>query len=272
MALTEVKVNNEAELESILVMDANQIESGFLVLSHQKKTDGTDALDILGIDSEGVLTVIELKVKKDRNQLKQSLKYLDYIMNQGLDWFRDAYKSLLGDRIIQDTFPQIMLIAPDFDEEMLIEAKYIREDLSIRLYRFKSYIVSEKKEIVLFEENISPVKLIEEKPWKYEDNLNYIKDTDVKEKFRILSQAVKKLDANIQEKLDRYVVRYFINGNKICDLHVKQKYINVEFKTKDESKWNILNQIKSDEQFEESLVMIKSAYELMKSKRKKSDF
>lgn len=62
MSLPEAKIRDEAELESILVKDPDQIEKGFFVLSNQRKAHGQTSMDILGLDSNNVLTILELKV------------------------------------------------------------------------------------------------------------------------------------------------------------------------------------------------------------------
>lgn len=270
MALKETLLSSEAELESILVQDPDQIELGFIVLSHQKKTDGTDAMDILGITSEGILTVIELKVRTDKNQLRQALKYYDYVMKQGLDWFREAYRDKLTKNTINDAMPQIVLISPDFEEDMLIEAKYIRDDIIIRLFRYKAVLSQGKNEIVLFEENISQIQVIEEKPWVLDDNINCVKEESVRILLIDLIKNIKDIDAEIEQKPDRRVIRFFINGRKICDLYVRQKYLNVGYKTaNDENGWDYSKEVQTDEQFIEALNLIKTAYELMKSQKRK---
>jgi len=48
----------------LLVKDPNQIEEGFKIITHQRRTSGLRRLDILGVDSEGVLTLIE-HIKKN---------------------------------------------------------------------------------------------------------------------------------------------------------------------------------------------------------------
>lgn len=270
MALLEISLENESELESILIQDPEQIEKDFLILSHQKKATGLDAMDIIGVNQDGILTIIELKVRTDKNQLRQTLKYYDYVLNQGLDWFRDAYKEKLGDRQISDSMPQILLISPDFDDEMFIEAKYIREDITIRLFKYKSLIVQEKKEVVLFEEELSSVKIIEEKPWTYNDNINYVKDEAIKSKLNELIEKIKEIDSEIEIKPDRRVFRFYISGKKACDIYVKQKYINIGYKTiEDENGWDYSREIKTDEQFIEAYNYINTAYELMKNQKRK---
>ena len=136
MVLKDAKIKDEAELESILVKEPNQIEEGFKIITHQRKAYGQKKMDILGVDSEGVLTIIELKVLTDVNQLRQALNYYDWIVDQGLDWIADAYKHKLEEIKIEQRMPQIFLIAPDFDEEMIREAKYIRDYIKIRLFRY----------------------------------------------------------------------------------------------------------------------------------------
>lgn len=78
--------------------EPDQIEEGFLVLTHQRKTFDLRSMDILGVDSENTLTVVELKVVTEADQLRQALQYYDWILQQGIDWVSDAYKTKLGGR------------------------------------------------------------------------------------------------------------------------------------------------------------------------------
>src|SRR3989344_4950572 len=110
MVLKEATLKDEAELEALLIKNPTQIEDGFSIITHQK-THKSGRLDIIGTDAQKTLTLIELKVVTDENQLKQALSYCDLILQQGMDWIREAYK-----KEIEDAMPQIFLIAPDFDE------------------------------------------------------------------------------------------------------------------------------------------------------------
>jgi RecB family endonuclease NucS len=66
MVLKDEEIQNETELEEILVNDPEQIEEGFKLLKTQRiTTPYKKRLDVLGVDSKGTLTVIELKVRED---------------------------------------------------------------------------------------------------------------------------------------------------------------------------------------------------------------
>ena len=69
----ETIVRDEAELESLIKRDPSRVESGLVFLAEQRKTPGRGRLDLLGVDSEGVLAVVELKIVKDEGQLQQAL-------------------------------------------------------------------------------------------------------------------------------------------------------------------------------------------------------
>jgi len=273
MALQNAEIENEAELEALLIEDSERIEKGFLILTNQRKTDGLDAMDILGVDFQGILTIVELKVRTDKGQLRQALKYYDWTLSQGLDWFKDAYKQKLGAREISDSMPQIILISPSFDDEMLIETKYIRNDITVRLFKYKPVEVKGTKEIVLFEEDIPGIKAIESKPWVLKDNIDYFIDDEIRTRFLKLIEQIRAIDSKIEEKIERKVIRFFINGRKICETWVTREYFNIGYKTADsENQWEYDKEIKTDDQTLEALNKAKTAYELMKiSKRKKKD-
>lgn len=77
MVLKEAKIRDEAELESLLLRDPNQIEEHFLILTQRKKTLGSRRLPFLGVDSRGVVTLIELSVTRERDQLRRALEQYD---------------------------------------------------------------------------------------------------------------------------------------------------------------------------------------------------
>jgi len=76
---TEVQraqVKDEKELESLLVDDLDELEEGMRFLGRQIATD-SGSLDILAVDKEGMLVVIELKVRERDEQLFQGIRYFD---------------------------------------------------------------------------------------------------------------------------------------------------------------------------------------------------
>src|ERR1035437_964409 len=165
--LKTTTLKNEAELETLLIQNPEQIEEGFKIITSQKN-NRNGRLDVLGADSEGKMTVIELKVGIDPGQLTQALRYYDDIVKQGLDWYIRAFEP--QKIAIKEMMPQIFLIAPDFDDQTKIQAKYIREDIIVRLFRYQIFDVTGKKEVALNEIEVEELSNIEIKPWSVDDN------------------------------------------------------------------------------------------------------
>jgi len=269
MTLKDAKIKDEAELESLLVRDPNQIEEGFKIITHQRKTYRQNKLDILGVDSQGVLTIAELKVTTDINQLRQALNYYDWILERGLDWIIEAYKHKLKGIKIEQRMPQIFLIAPDYDEKMIKETKYIRNDIQIRLFRYLAFEVNEKKEIKLMETSIPKIQEIETKPWSIQDNIDYISEKSTQDLFRGMMKKVKTInEKQIEEKSGNWVVTYWISGRKFCEMYPKKNWFAIGFKTdENEQKWDSITNITRKEQVEDIFQnKIIKAYNLMKGR------
>lgn len=265
--LKDTKIKDEAELEAILIAEPDQIEDGFIVLTHQRKTFGLRSMDILGIDQENTLTVVELKVVTEVNQLRQAIQYYDWILQQGIDWVSDAYKHKLGERKITERMPQIYLIAPEFDNETIVEAKYLRSDIRVRVFKYLALELNNKKHIKLVEVTISPIKEIETKPWTVDDNKNYISDKDIRKLFSQLIDRIKQIDLKVAEEPSNWCVRYWINGRKFCELYPKKSYFNVGLKTDEENKkWDSVSNIISADMVDTVFERIKNAFELMKKR------
>jgi len=267
MSLSETKIRDEAELESILIKDPEQIEKGFFVLSNQRKAHGQTSMDILGLDSSNVLTIVELKVTSDPDQLRQALRYYDWVLQQGIDWFSAAYEHKLDKRQIADQMPQIFLVAPQFDDELVIEAKYLRDDIKLRLFRYLALAVGAKKEIVMVEESIPSVRVIESKPWTIQDNISYITDSDIKTLFVKTMESIRGIADDIEEKAASWVVSYWIAGRKIGELYPKRKFFGSGFKVSPEennAKWTSVLNITTKDKADEIVEKFAGAYKLMK--------
>ena len=215
MPLKEARIRDESELESILIKNPEQIEEDFKIITHQRKAYGQDRIDILGVDSQGILTIIELKVIQDINQLRQALTYYDWVVERGLYWISDAYKHKLESTNLTKRLPQIFLVAPDFDEKMIREAKYIRDDIKIRLFRYLVFEIEGNKEVKLVEVSVPKLSALESEPMTIDDNINYIDDEAVRKIFKLTMQKIKAIDEkNIQQKEGNWVVTYWISGLK----------------------------------------------------------
>jgi hypothetical protein len=265
--LKDAKIRDEAELESILIGEPDQIENKFLVLKNQRSASGLKRMDILGIDQEDVLTIVELKVTVDPNQLRQAVQYYDWLMQQGTDWVSDAYRDKLAGRKIAERMPQIYLIAPEFDGETLVEAKYFRSDIKIRFFKYLAFEVEGKKHIKTIEEPLSPIKEIETKPWTVDDNKNYISDNAARRLFTNFIERVKQLDSKVREVPSAWAISYWISGRKFCEIYPRKEWFNTGFKTDDDVRWSNDMRIATTEKADEAFERIKAAFNLMKRGR-----
>jgi hypothetical protein len=268
MSLSEAKIRDEAELESLLVKDPDQIEKSFFILSNQRKAHGQTSMDILGLDSSNVLTIVELKVVSEPNQLRQALRYYDWVLQQGLDWFSAAYEQKLDKRQIADQMPQIFLVAPQFDAELVIEAKYLRDDIRLRLFRYLALAVGSKKEIVTIEESIPSVRTIESKPWTIQQNITYIIDADIRVLFVSTMESIRKIAEDVDERPASWVVSYWVAGRKIGEIYPKKKFFGAGYKVspeEDNTKWASASAITTKEKADEIVEKFAAAYKLMKA-------
>jgi len=110
---------SEDELKKLILDDPSCIEEGLRVLGDEIPTD-SGPLDILAADSDGTLTVIELKNEIDEGQLDQGLRYYDFVSSNILGYSR-AFRGKFDEK----GEPRLMLIAPSFSKNMTRIAKYI---------------------------------------------------------------------------------------------------------------------------------------------------
>lgn len=85
MGFQEADVKDETELETLLKRYPDQIEKGLKIIDNQIITP-KGRFDLLGVDVDRVLTIIELKVKRDDDHLKQAINYFDWILENSLGW------------------------------------------------------------------------------------------------------------------------------------------------------------------------------------------
>jgi len=177
LALREVELLDQGELESILRRDPNQIEGGLRIFQNLPRISETGRGDLLGIDKDGVLVVLEVKTRVDRNQLTEAIDHYDRVVKE-LDRVR---KNILEGSPAQTGMPQILLIAPDFDSRLMTVAKYLRQDVKVRLFRYVAFSDGKKNEIKFSEVQLPPAGVVKTQPPTMEDYVSYIEDAKVKE-------------------------------------------------------------------------------------------
>ena len=230
----ETIVRDEAELESLIKRDPSRVESGLVFLAEQRKTPGRGRLDLLGVDSEGVLAVVELKIVKDEGQLQQALNYYDWVLDN-IDFIRDAYKHKLAEknREVKDEMPRLILVAPEFEPSLITAAKYVRDDIALTLFRYKALNVKDKKELVFFEVQLPQAKEIEEKPRAIGDFLEYAHDRTVGNAFRKTVWFFTKL-SNEEPQQIRHHYAFRFGGRKFAEAHLRRGYFYLSLKTQND--------------------------------------
>lgn len=119
---------SEKELEDIIFNNPETVEDGLSILNRQIPTN-SGPLDLLAVDGDGVLTVIELKNEINDGQLDQGLRYYDWIRSS-MEWISRAHSNKVD--VKQE--PRLILIAPDFSDNLKMIAKYINIPLELMRY------------------------------------------------------------------------------------------------------------------------------------------
>lgn len=122
-----------------------------------------DRIDLLAVDQEGASVVLELKRSGHKLQLLQALSYAGMIAKWSRDDFIQARQRLTGKpvREVEEDMEQfllenagnvnelqrVILIAEDFDYEVLITAEWLNEnyDVDIRCYRLVLSVEDERE-------------------------------------------------------------------------------------------------------------------------------
>jgi len=247
MLLKDVVVN-ERELEELIFNAPEIIEEDFTLLINQRRTNSNKRLDVLGMDSKGTLTIVELKVQEDSNQFLQAIDYYDWLLERGLSFFRD----LFSNKNISITMPRIILVAPSYTDSTITLAKYISENIQVTLKKYYCFDVNGEKAVKLVDVQIPQIIEPEQMPSKINDHINYITDSNVRGVFE---NTIEKLN-NINGGNTRYtLLPYRINfinkktGLKFAELYSRRDYFNITWKEGDG--WDEERNIKTDEQIDE---------------------
>ena len=129
---------DEKKLERLLLDDPEVIEEGMKILGHQVRTD-SGPLDMLGSDSDNVLTVIELKTSIDDTQLDQGLRYYDWALSN-IEGLSRNYPEKID--VYQQ--PRLVLIAPRFSDNLKRIVKYVNVNIDLKEYHALELPTSEK--------------------------------------------------------------------------------------------------------------------------------
>jgi len=265
MALETANIKDETELEALLKRDPEQIEKGLKVIDNQIPIPPTNMkLDLLCVDSEGVLTIIELKNDSDEHQMEQIMMYYDWALSN-LDWIKNAYPKYQ----IKDESPKLILIAKTFQPKTITLAKYISDVVTkVYLFTYKAVIAEGKKEIICVDFPVPPIPEIAEKPKTPDEIESYIKDEKVKKECNKVRAYIKNIDLkNIEESPTKYSIVYKYKGRNVCAIDPRKDYFWLSWRSVD-GQWKSEGDINSFDEAKEIIEEeIVKFYELLKKNR-----
>ncbi|MGB9615325.1 MAG: endonuclease NucS domain-containing protein [Fervidobacterium sp.] len=247
--IKEIKVD-EKELEKLLLDNPESIEEGMKILGHQVPTD-SGPLDILAIDSDGILTVIELKSEIDDKQLDQGVRYYDWARSN-IEWISRSYSN----KVDVNQEPRLILIAPSFSENLKKVAKYV--DVSLDLMEYHVIQISDGEKDVLctpIEIEMRPEPLVI--PTK-EEHLKHIENVSIKQ---LCEECLKQLEEKKIEvrPIENYWFSIWYGGKRFMYLGCKKRFFVCEIQRSDGT-WTgrirITNKTDWDKTFNEEIIPV----------------
>jgi len=265
MVLEYYEIKEEQELENVLVSDIEQIEEGLKVIGSQIRTSkGEGRLDILCLDADNILTIIELKNKVDESQLQQAMTYFNWTL-ENLYWIKDAYK-IQG---LEETTPRIVLIAPEFSDALLNEAKYLSETVAISLLTFSSFKINGKIEVVFNPIKTSEISEIQDKPKEIKDHYEFITDSSVREIMKWAQDEITKWSADIKPHATKFGIVMKYRNKNFCGFYPRRTSFTISYKEK--GSWEDIRGIKTEQDAGSTInTLVKESFSLVGGKLQES--
>jgi Holliday junction resolvase-like predicted endonuclease len=238
---------SEQELEEFIVKNPDAIEEGFKILSRQWPTD-SGPLDILGVDADGTIAIIELKVKEDDGQLIQGLRYYDFI-STNIAAIARYFSS--GGLSISEQDLRLILVAPSFSQTLRRICKYL--DVELELKEYRAYrLPSAEKEIVFNTVEIEEREKLRLYP-DLEQKLGFIQDEGLRNLARRFLEELEKYGIEKRMVHDEWISLWF-GGRRIATLACKRKFFVIETET--EGGWKRFR-VESESDYNKILTMLK---------------
>jgi len=129
-----IEIDRENDLEALVMKEPDCLEEGMRILDHQVRGNGK-FIDVLGVDADGVLAVIELKLGEEDEMLVQALDYYDWVYSNR-DRLKGAYGNKASIQIEED--PRIILVASGFSDRLRRAARHVEPNLTLLEYSYLS--------------------------------------------------------------------------------------------------------------------------------------
>jgi len=188
-------------------------------VDRQKQTT-SGRLDVLMVDSGKSLVVAELKVVLDDGMLMQGIDYYDYVSSH-IEAFARLYKA---HRIDPTQAVRLFLVAPSFSQMLISRCKWINLPISLFTYNCLKFD-GEEETIPIFSEQAIPTPPEVVEVTHIEDHLNYITDTEVRNKVSALLDEIKNWKpGSISFDSIKYAVSMKVNGRVFAYFYPRRKH------------------------------------------------
>lgn len=217
---------SELELEDYIVKNPEVIEEDFKILARQWPTD-SGPLDILGVDAEGVMTIIELKVNEDDSQIIQGLRYYDFVSTNIIALAKHFSREKFQ---ISEQDSRLILIAPSFSYTLRRICKYL--DVELELKEYSAYkLPSGEVEIVLRTVEIEELGRLRIYPG-LEQKLGMIQDEGMRNLAKKFLEELEKRGFEKRMVHDEWISLWY-GGKRVATLGCKRKFFVVETETEE---------------------------------------
>lgn len=242
----------EKDLEDKIIKHSNLIEDGLQYLEHQRHTS-SGRLDILFVDSNGTITVAELKVVDDPHMLFQALDYFDFVAEK-IEGFSRIYKK---HNINVEKYPRLMLIAPNFSPILINRCRWLNPDIQISLYVYQ-YITFPKIKgdtLVFIPQEISVRPTVLKKAPDLNKLLGYIKNKNVSDLAKKILDETQAISSDITVDPLQWGKSVKYKGSVLYYWEPRQGCIRISTTNK-EGNWEGVN-VEREEQYNEVMDLIR---------------
>ena len=190
-------------------------------------------IDTLGIDQDGIPTIIEYKKSSKENVINQGLFYLDWLVDHKGDFTLAAQEALGNDIQIVWSQPRLILIAETFSEYDKYAVNRIGANIELWAYRrygedylyLDPLFITNPKDIKRVKKEIGAEteEEVEGPIYQVEDHLKG-KSDNIIALFEQLQERIIDLadDNSIVEKANKMYVTYK-HGKNFCEVRVQSK-------------------------------------------------
>jgi hypothetical protein len=189
-------IESETKLEKILTDDISIISEDLLLIGHQIKTAQGKYIDLLAVNSEGKISVIELKKKKTpREVVAQSIDYASWVQYLSYKDIVEIFRQKNNEKIFETCFTEkfginppeelnkehdIIIVCSELDSESERIINYLSDNYSVPINAvFFRYFKTDGKEFLSRSWLIDPNEVTEkvivskrlntEEPWNGRD-------------------------------------------------------------------------------------------------------